>query len=122
MLWLFPEALEGHNGGIMYQYIYCFTSYFPVEVTLSSNLPFLRQMKALKDLGLDVMKGTVTTENSVKQTKFFITRFKKHFCHVFSYVVAQVSFYLLCLAILYIRVPQLISYFFNGSILCSDND
>ncbi|XP_075496393.1 ACT domain-containing protein ACR12-like isoform X2 [Primulina tabacum] len=31
-------------------------------------------MKALKDLGLDVLKGTVTTENSVTQTKFFITR------------------------------------------------
>ncbi|CAA2998493.1 ACT domain-containing ACR12 [Olea europaea subsp. europaea] len=31
-------------------------------------------MKALKDLGLDVLKGTVTTENSVIQTKFFITR------------------------------------------------
>ncbi|CAA2998495.1 ACT domain-containing ACR12 [Olea europaea subsp. europaea] len=29
---------------------------------------------ALKDLGLDVLKGTVTTENSVIQTKFFITR------------------------------------------------
>ncbi|OVA06004.1 hypothetical protein BVC80_1707g110 [Macleaya cordata] len=31
-------------------------------------------MKALKDLGLDVAKGTVTTEESVIQTKFFITR------------------------------------------------
>ncbi|XP_043720156.1 ACT domain-containing protein ACR12-like [Telopea speciosissima] len=31
-------------------------------------------MKALKDLGLDVAKGTVTTEGSIKQTKFFITR------------------------------------------------
>ncbi|KAF3434479.1 hypothetical protein FNV43_RR25582 [Rhamnella rubrinervis] len=31
-------------------------------------------MRALKDLGLDVAKGTVTTEGSVKQTKFFITR------------------------------------------------
>ncbi|CAI9773054.1 unnamed protein product [Fraxinus pennsylvanica] len=30
-------------------------------------------MKALKDLGLDVLKGTVTTENSVSQTNFFIT-------------------------------------------------
>lgn len=49
-------------------------SYFPVDGTLSSNIHFLLQMKALKDLGLDVMKGTVTTENSVKQTKFFITR------------------------------------------------
>ncbi|GLT50086.1 hypothetical protein SLA2020_235970 [Shorea laevis] len=31
-------------------------------------------MKALKELGLDVAKGTVLTEGSVKQTKFFITR------------------------------------------------
>lgn len=31
-------------------------------------------MKALKDLGLDVSKGTVTAESSVIQTKFFITR------------------------------------------------
>ncbi|GLT93342.1 hypothetical protein SLE2022_111390 [Rubroshorea leprosula] len=30
-------------------------------------------MKALKELGLDVAKGTVSTEGSVKQTKFFIT-------------------------------------------------
>lgn len=30
-------------------------------------------MKALKDLGLDVAKGTVTTEGSAKQTQFFIT-------------------------------------------------
>ncbi|KAJ0976732.1 hypothetical protein J5N97_012206 [Dioscorea zingiberensis] len=34
----------------------------------------LDTMKALKDLGLDVTKGTVTTEDSVKQTEFFITR------------------------------------------------
>ncbi|KAL0728600.1 hypothetical protein Bca4012_024693 [Brassica carinata] len=31
-------------------------------------------MKALKDLGLDVIKGTVTTEGSVKQTRFSITK------------------------------------------------
>ncbi|GAB4855165.1 ACT domain-containing protein acr12 [Ancistrocladus abbreviatus] len=31
-------------------------------------------MKALKDLGLDVSKGTVTTEGPVKQTKLFINR------------------------------------------------
>ncbi|KAJ6901638.1 hypothetical protein NC651_019421 [Populus alba x Populus x berolinensis] len=31
-------------------------------------------MNALKDLGLDVAKGTVLTEGPVKQTKFFITR------------------------------------------------
>lgn len=33
-----------------------------------------KQMKALKDLGLDVSKGTVSTEGPVKQTKFFITQ------------------------------------------------
>lgn len=32
------------------------------------------QMKSLKDLGLDVAKGTVTTEGSVTQTKFLITQ------------------------------------------------
>ncbi|KAH1030440.1 hypothetical protein J1N35_042614 [Gossypium stocksii] len=31
-------------------------------------------MRALKDLGLHVAKGTVATEGPVKQTKFFITR------------------------------------------------
>ncbi|KAL2324030.1 hypothetical protein Fmac_023088 [Flemingia macrophylla] len=31
-------------------------------------------MNALKDLGLDVSKGTVSTEGLVKQTKFFITQ------------------------------------------------
>ncbi|XP_009125575.1 ACT domain-containing protein ACR12 [Brassica rapa] len=31
-------------------------------------------MKALKDLGLDVIKGTVTTEGSIKQTRFSITK------------------------------------------------
>lgn len=31
-------------------------------------------MRALKDLGLDVAKGTVSTEGSVKQTKFYLTR------------------------------------------------
>ncbi|KAL3579466.1 hypothetical protein D5086_020970 [Populus alba] len=31
-------------------------------------------MNALKDLGLDVAKGTVLTDGPVKQTKFFITR------------------------------------------------
>ncbi|KAL3838188.1 hypothetical protein ACJIZ3_022779 [Penstemon smallii] len=30
-------------------------------------------MKSLKDLGLDVLKGSVTTENSVTKTKFHIT-------------------------------------------------
>jgi hypothetical protein len=32
-------------------------------------------MKALKDLGLDVTKGTVTTDSDVTQTKFHIMRF-----------------------------------------------
>ncbi|KAF3552643.1 hypothetical protein DY000_02000173 [Brassica cretica] len=31
-------------------------------------------MRALKDLGLDVIKGTVTTKGSVKQTRFSITK------------------------------------------------
>ncbi|CAN6874975.1 unnamed protein product, partial [Brassica oleracea] len=31
-------------------------------------------MRALKDLGLDVIKGSVSTEGSVKQTKFSITK------------------------------------------------
>ncbi|VVB13240.1 unnamed protein product [Arabis nemorensis] len=31
-------------------------------------------MKALKDLGLDVVKGTVSTKGSVKQTRFSITK------------------------------------------------
>ncbi|XP_035546139.1 ACT domain-containing protein ACR12-like isoform X2 [Juglans regia] len=35
-------------------------------------------MNALKDLGLDVSKGTVSTEGSVKQTNFFITLFFEH--------------------------------------------
>lgn len=46
-----------------------------VQVSFGDRLgALLDTMKALKDLGLDVMKGIVTTENSVKQTKFFITR------------------------------------------------
>lgn len=46
-----------------------------VQVSFGDRLgALLDTMKALKDLGLDVMKGTVTTEDSVKQTKFFITR------------------------------------------------
>lgn len=31
-------------------------------------------MRALKDLGLDVAKGTVSTEGSIKQTKLYLTR------------------------------------------------
>ncbi|KAF3653716.1 ACT domain-containing protein DS12, chloroplastic [Capsicum annuum] len=35
---------------------------------------YANQMKALKDLGLDVVKGTVTTQDAVKKTKILITR------------------------------------------------
>ncbi|KAL8551816.1 hypothetical protein ACS0TY_000753 [Phlomoides rotata] len=46
-----------------------------VQVSFGDRLgALLDTMKALKDLGLDVSKGTVTTDNSVIQTKFFITR------------------------------------------------
>ncbi|KZV55281.1 ACT domain-containing protein isoform 1 [Dorcoceras hygrometricum] len=46
-----------------------------VQLSFGDRLgALLDTMKALKDLGLDVLKGTVTTENSVTQTKFFITR------------------------------------------------
>ncbi|XP_047321699.1 ACT domain-containing protein ACR12-like [Impatiens glandulifera] len=46
-----------------------------VQVSFGDRLgALLDTMKALKDLGLDVIKGTVTTEGSEKQTKFFITR------------------------------------------------
>jgi hypothetical protein len=40
-------------------------------------LPFcihVLQMKSLKDLGLDVLKGSVTKEDGVIRTKFYITR------------------------------------------------
>ncbi|XP_042511480.1 ACT domain-containing protein ACR12-like [Macadamia integrifolia] len=46
-----------------------------VQVSFGDRLgALIDTMKALKDLGLDVAKGTFTTEGSVKQTKFFITR------------------------------------------------
>lgn len=46
-----------------------------VQLSFGDRLgALLDTMKALKDLGLDVLKGTVTTENSGTQTKFFITR------------------------------------------------
>ncbi|EYU19807.1 hypothetical protein ABFS82_06G086000 [Erythranthe guttata] len=46
-----------------------------VQVSFGDRLGALFDtMKSLKDLGLDVLKGTVTTDNSVTQTKFFITR------------------------------------------------
>ncbi|GMG99479.1 hypothetical protein Nepgr_001319 [Nepenthes gracilis] len=46
-----------------------------VQVSFGDRLgALIDTMKALKDLGLDVSKGTVTTEGSIKQTKLFITR------------------------------------------------
>ncbi|PSR92953.1 ACT domain-containing protein [Actinidia chinensis var. chinensis] len=46
-----------------------------VQVSFGDRLgALIDTMMALKDLGLDVAKGTVTTEGSEKQTKFFITR------------------------------------------------
>ncbi|MCO5586393.1 hypothetical protein L7F22_040333 [Adiantum nelumboides] len=46
-----------------------------VEVSFGDRLgALLDTMKALKDLGLDVVKGNVTTATSVIKTKFFITR------------------------------------------------
>ncbi|KAL3520887.1 hypothetical protein ACH5RR_019036 [Cinchona calisaya] len=45
-----------------------------VQVSFGDRLgALIDTMKALKDLGLDVVKGTVNTEASVIQTKFFIT-------------------------------------------------
>ncbi|XP_075646146.1 ACT domain-containing protein ACR12 [Castanea sativa] len=46
-----------------------------VQLSFGDRLgALLDTMKALKDLGLDVSKGTVATEGSVKKTKFFIKR------------------------------------------------
>ncbi|KAK4367164.1 hypothetical protein RND71_015044 [Anisodus tanguticus] len=46
-----------------------------VEISFGDRLGLLIDtMKALKDLGLDVVKGIVTTQDSVKKTKFLITR------------------------------------------------
>jgi hypothetical protein len=45
------------------------------------------QMKALKDLGLDVTKGSVTTDSAVTQTKFHIMR---------SWVLAPSCFIFMC--------------------------
>lgn len=46
-----------------------------VEVSFGDRLgALLDTMKALKDLGLDVVKGNVTTAASVIKTKFFITK------------------------------------------------
>ncbi|KAG5239554.1 ACT domain-containing protein [Salix suchowensis] len=46
-----------------------------VQLSFGDRLgALINTMNALKDLGLDVAKGTVLTEGPVKQTKFFITR------------------------------------------------
>ncbi|KAJ9159763.1 hypothetical protein P3X46_025242 [Hevea brasiliensis] len=46
-----------------------------VQISFGDRLgALIDTIKALKDLGLDVAKGSVLTEGSVKQTKFFITR------------------------------------------------
>lgn len=46
-----------------------------VEVSFGDRLgALIDTMKALRDLGLDVVKGSVLTEASVVRTKFFITR------------------------------------------------
>ncbi|KAJ3703574.1 hypothetical protein LUZ61_007279 [Rhynchospora tenuis] len=46
-----------------------------VQLSFGDRLgALLDTMKALKDLGLDVTKGSVTTEASVTKTKFFIMR------------------------------------------------
>ncbi|KAF3640875.1 ACT domain-containing protein DS12, chloroplastic [Capsicum annuum] len=46
-----------------------------VEISFGDRLGLLIDtMKALKDLGLDVVKGTVTTQDAVKKTKILITR------------------------------------------------
>ncbi|PAN16049.1 hypothetical protein PAHAL_3G028900 [Panicum hallii] len=47
-----------------------------VQLSFGDRLgALLDTMKALKDLGLDVTKGTVTTDSDVTQTKFHIMRF-----------------------------------------------
>ncbi|KAG6578817.1 ACT domain-containing protein ACR12, partial [Cucurbita argyrosperma subsp. sororia] len=46
-----------------------------VEVSFGDRLgALIDTMRALKDLGLDVAKGTVSTEGPVKKTKFYLTR------------------------------------------------
>jgi hypothetical protein len=46
-----------------------------VQLSFGDRLgALLDTMKALKDLGLDVTKGTVTTDSDVTQTKFHIMR------------------------------------------------
>jgi len=47
-----------------------------VQLSFGDRLgALLDTMKALKDLGLDVTKGSVTTDSAVTQTKFHIMRF-----------------------------------------------
>ncbi|OEL33867.1 ACT domain-containing protein ACR12, partial [Dichanthelium oligosanthes] len=47
-----------------------------VQLSFGDRLgALLDTMKALKDLGLDVTKGTVATDSAVTQTKFHIMRF-----------------------------------------------
>ena len=48
-------------------------------------------MKALKDLGLDVSKGTVSTEGAVKQTKLFITRLYVTFFRLFICILLIIA-------------------------------
>ncbi|KAK8928996.1 hypothetical protein KSP39_PZI017793 [Platanthera zijinensis] len=46
-----------------------------VQISFGDRLgALIDTMKAIKNLGLDVTKGTVTTEDSVIKTKFFITK------------------------------------------------
>ncbi|XP_022133997.1 ACT domain-containing protein ACR12 [Momordica charantia] len=46
-----------------------------VEVSFGDRLgALIDTMRALKDLGLDVAKGTVSTEGLIKQTKLYLTR------------------------------------------------
>jgi len=63
--------------------MFTFLLYLPII------LPGIRclQMKALKDLGLDVTKGSVTTDSAVTQTKFHIMR---------SWVLAPSCFIFVC--------------------------
>ncbi|KAG7554113.1 ACT domain [Arabidopsis suecica] len=46
-----------------------------VQLSFGNRLgALIDTMRALKDLGLDVIKGTVSTEGDIKQTKFSITK------------------------------------------------
>jgi hypothetical protein len=56
-------------------------------------------MKALKDLGLDVTKGSVTTELDVIKTKFFIMRMLvpsflvgAPFVYIYSIITFMISY------------------------------